>query len=165
MSVPVDWKPERAVQAKLGILKNKNKEWLLKHAEGRTLCAHLEMATPPRPPIDNELASRGALATTVCRVSYRQWPDLFTITSTPRKFAKCLYWAVSPPPILHVFVSPRSYITDNKYNHTSYIHSYNYASIHQYFHTFLYSFVHNIYTTSFIHDCIDHPELCLIVSF
>jgi len=126
MSVPVDWKPERAVQAKLGAQKgiysrwtenpkgrsrqklgiftnkNKNKERLLKHAVGRTLCAHLQMATSLRPLIDHKLASQEASADTVCRVSYRQWPDLFTITSTPRKFAECWYCAVSPPPILNV---------------------------------------------------------------
>jgi len=32
----------------------------------------------------------------------RQWLDLFTITSSPRKFAECLYYNVSSPHILLV---------------------------------------------------------------
>ena len=32
----------------------------------------------------------------------RQWLDLFTITSSLRKFAECLYCDVTPPPILPV---------------------------------------------------------------
>ncbi|KEH28161.1 hypothetical protein MTR_5g070595 [Medicago truncatula] len=33
---------------------------------------------------------------------YRQRLDLFTIISSPRKFAECLYCDVSPPPILPI---------------------------------------------------------------
>ena len=32
----------------------------------------------------------------------RQWLDLFTITSSPRKFAECLHCDVSPPHILPI---------------------------------------------------------------
>jgi len=46
----------------------------------------------------------------------------------------------------------------------TFMHSNINTSIHQYFHVFINSCIHNIYTTSFIHDCISHQESCLVVS-
>ena len=92
MSVPVDWKPERAVQEKIrgiqiyiftvdwkpagAILEKvrdfqknkKQKTWLLKHVEGRTLCAGLKMATSSKLLINNGLSPQEASVATLCQV-------------------------------------------------------------------------------------------------
>jgi len=162
----VDWKPERVVQAKSGIFKNENKERLLKHAKGRTLRGHLQMATSPRPSIDNELSSQGASTATVCQVSHRQWPDLFTITSTPRKFAECLYCDVSLPPILHIMsCSIESPVICSLYGRSNHILTF----IHSCIHTSILSYTHTFKRTQhtqyqFTHDCISRPESCLVIS-
>jgi len=122
------------------------------------------MATSPRPSIDNELASHGASAATMCQVSYHQWPDLFTITS--KKFAECSYCAVNLLPIItclvlfyrvtchmqfiqsyklhpyiHTFIQPYSLYCHTSYTHTS-IHSYNNTVYSRtgYIHTLIHSF-------------------------
>jgi len=124
------------------------------------------MATSPRPSIDNELASQGALAATVCQVSYHQWPDLFTIISTKRKFSECLNCAVSPPSILHVLsCSIESPVICSLYGHSSHIHTF----MHPHVNTFIYSHI-QAYTTrtyaqyQFTHDCISRLESCLVIS-
>jgi len=74
--LPVDWKPEGAIQAKVRDFhkqKQKQKKRLLKHVEGRTLCSHLQMATSPRLSFDNELASQEASVATLCQALHRQW--------------------------------------------------------------------------------------------
>jgi len=116
------------------------------------------MATSPRPSINNELASQGASAATACQVSCHQWPDLFTIISTPRKFAECLYCAVSPPPILHVLsCSIKSPVICSLYGRSSHIHRF----IHSCIHTSILSYIH---TYQFTHACISHPKPGLVIS-
>jgi len=106
------------------------------------------MATSPRPSIVNELASQGASAATVCQVSYHQWPDLFTIISTPRKFADCLYCAVSPPPILRVLsYSIESPVIYSLYDRSSHIHTF----IHSCIHTSILSYTHTFKHTQRTH--------------
>jgi len=102
------------------------------------------------------------------------------IIQSPRKFVECSYCDVIPPPILHVtsrLIESTCHIhfmqsyklhscihtSIHQYFHV-FIHSCIHTSIHQYFHVFIHSCIHNIYTTSFIHDCISHPESCLAVS-
>jgi len=88
------------------------------------------MATSPRLSIDNELSPQEASVATLCKVLHRQWPDLFTITSTPRKFVECLYCAVSPPPILHVLSrSIESPVTYSLYDRSSHIHTFMHSCI------------------------------------
>lgn len=99
--------------------------------------------------------SQEASVSTSCRVLHHQQLDLFTIVSSSRKFAECLYCDVSPPPILPVlsrFIeSPVIYsLYNHTFIHTS-IHSYNHASI------FIRLYVHSICTTS-IHTFI-HPYI------
>jgi len=66
--------------------------------------------------------------------------DLFTIISSPRKFAECLYCDVTPPPILrvlsrfiefacHMQLHSRTVIY-SLYSQTSHIHSYIHTIIH-----------------------------------
>ena len=132
----MDWKLERAVQEKVRDFHKQKR--LLKHAEGRTLYAHLQMVTSPRLLIDNELSPQGASAATVCQTSYHQWPDLFTITSTPWKFAECLYCVVNPSPILHVLFCPiESLVICSLYGRSSHIH----AFMHPHINTFIYSHI------------------------
>ncbi|AES69810.1 hypothetical protein MTR_3g035330 [Medicago truncatula] len=44
----------------------------------------------------------GGISCSLCRVLHRQRLVLFTIISSPMKFAECLCCDVSSPPILHV---------------------------------------------------------------
>ncbi|KEH32662.1 hypothetical protein MTR_4g133385 [Medicago truncatula] len=60
------------------------------------------MATSSIPFINNGLYPQGASIATLCQFLHRQRLDLFTIVSSPRKFAECLYCYISPPPILPV---------------------------------------------------------------
>jgi len=129
------------------------KAWLLRRANGGTLCVGLQMATSSRLWVNNELYPQETSVATLYRVLPRQRLDLFTIISSPRKFVECLYYDVSPPPILpvlsrfiefacHMQLYCRTVIY-SLYNHTNHIHSYNYK---------------------FIHDRISHPEPCSAVS-
>jgi hypothetical protein len=160
----VDWKPERAVQAKVRDFQKKKKTWLLKHARGKALCVGLQMTTSSR-----------FFWLTMGFIPRRHlllpcaW--FFTvnsaIVSSSRKFAECWYCDVNPPPILPVlsrFIElPVIY---SLYSHTSHIHtfirSYTNTFTHLYIHAL--SFTHNISTTSFIHGCISHPQSWLVVS-
>jgi len=112
---------------------------------------------------------------TLCRTLPRQWLDLSLMISSSMKFVECLYCDVSPLPILHVpscFAKVTCYI--QSYNHSviqvihSYIHTFMHSCIHtsirSYIHVFIHSCRHNMYATSFIHDCISHLESCLAVS-
>jgi len=118
-----------------------------------TLCAHLQMATSPRLSFDNELSPQGASAATLCLVLHRQWPDLFTIIPSSRKFAECLYCDVSPPPILPVLSrSIESPLTYSIYSHTNYIHTF----IHPYINTFMYSHIQAYTTHTYIHNINSH---------
>jgi len=151
----MDWKPERAVQAKNRDFqkeknqKNKKKTRLLNHVEGRTLCAGLQMATPSRPSINNELSPQEASVATLYQVLHRQWPDLFTIVPSPRKFVECLYCNVSPPPILPVLsrLVESIYHIQYIYNHTSYIHTF----VHPCINTFICSYIHTFMRTKHIY--------------
>jgi len=110
------------------------------------------MATSHRPSIDNELASQGASVANVCQVSYCQWPNLFTITSTPRKFAECLNCAVSVPPTSHVMsCSIESPVVCSSYGRSSHIHTF----MHQHINTFIYSHI-QAYTTHNTHNTNSH---------
>jgi len=108
------------------------------------------MATSPRLSIDNELSPQEVSVATLCQVSRRQWPDLFTIISSPRKFVECLYCNVDPLPILLVLSRVVESIYHIQYIHSYKLHSYIHISIHQYFHIHIYthSCIHIIYTTS-----------------
>jgi len=110
--------------------------------------------------------SQEASVSTLCQVLHRQWPDLFTITSTPRKFAECLYCAVSPLPILHVLSrSIESLVTYSLYDRSSHIHTF----MHPHTDAFMYSHIH-AYTThmhiqhQFTHGCINRLESVPAVS-
>jgi len=128
------------------------------------------MTTFSRLWVNNELYSQETSVATLYRVLPRQRLDLFTIISSPRKFAECLYCDVSPPPILpvlscfiefacHMQVYSRTVIY-NLYSHTNHIHSYIHTITHSYINTFI------TYTQyQFIHGCISHPKSCLVVSF
>ncbi|AES75787.1 hypothetical protein MTR_6g059610 [Medicago truncatula] len=52
--------------------------------------------------INNGLTLRRHQLLPCARFLHRQRLDLFTIVSSPRKFAECLYCDISPPPILPV---------------------------------------------------------------
>ena len=114
-------------------------------SRGRTLYAHLQMVTSPRLSIDNELYPQEASVATLCQILHRQWPDLFTITSTPRKFAECLYCNVDPLPILPVLsrLVESIYHIQYIYNHTSYMHPF----IHPYINAFICSYINTFMRT------------------
>jgi len=127
------------------------------------------MAISSRLWVNNELYPQETSVATLYWVLPRPRLDLFTIISSPRKFAECLYCDVSPPPILPVlsrFVEFTCHmqlynctVIYSLYSHTNHIHSYIrhiYTFIHRYFHIF----IHIIYTASFTHDYISHPESC-----
>ena len=68
----MDWKPERAVQAKVRDSQNKRKikqkAWLLKRANGGTLCVGLQMATSSRPWVNNGLYPQETSVATLYQV-------------------------------------------------------------------------------------------------
>jgi hypothetical protein len=68
--------------------------------------------------------------------------DLFTVVSSPRKFAECLYCDVSLPPILPIlscFIeSPAIY---SSYSHTSHIHTFTHTFIQSYIDTLILSHI------------------------
>jgi len=113
------------------------------------------MATSSKLWVNNGLYPQETSVTTLHRVLPRQRLDLFTIISSPRKFAECLYYDVSPPPILpvlsrfiefacHMQLHSRTIIY-SLYSQTSHIHSYNYTFMHEYFHTLMHTqHKHNI---------------------
>jgi len=119
--------------------------------------------------LNDGFSPQEASVATLCRVLPRQRLDLFTNILSPRKFAECLYCDITPPPILpvlsrfieftcHMQLYSRTVIY-SLYSHTNHIHSYIrhiYTFIHRYFHIF----IHIIYTASFTHDYISHPESC-----
>ena len=166
----MDWKPERAIQAKVRDFQNKDKKaWLLKRANGGTLCVGLQTTTSSR-----LLGQQWALSPRdiSCYLVPGFTPyaaRLFTKTSSPRKFAECLYYNVGLPPIaIFCLVSSRSSVICNytvvqsSTVHTviqiTFIHSF----IQLYIHTLILSHI-NAYTTytqyQFIHGCISHPSL------
>jgi len=163
----VDWKPERAVQAKVRDVQNKRKikqnAWLLRRANGGTLCVGLQMTTSSRHWVNNGLYLQGTSVATIYRVLPRQRLDLFTIISSPRKFAECLYCDVTPPPILPVLSHRVSLIICNytvvqsstvyTVIQVTFIHT----LIQLYIHTLILSYI-NAYTAciqiSFMHGCI-----------
>ena len=170
----MDWKPEKVVQAKVRDF-SKKKTWLLKHGEGKTLCAGLQMATSSRLLINNGLSPQEESFATLCQVLHHQWLNLFTIISSIWKLVECLYYDINPLPILPVLSRSIESPVVNSYTVTwSYkvVHLYNrtfirVTFIHPYINTFTYSHIH-AYTTyaqhQFIHGCIGHPESCLVIS-
>jgi len=177
----VDWKPERAVQAKVRDFQNKRKikqkAWLLRRANGGTLCVGLQMATSSRLWVNNGLYPQGTSVATLYQVLPHQRLDLFTIILSPRKFAECWYYDVTPPPILHVlsrFIEFHlSYAIIQSYSHLWFVvQSYEQVT---FIHTFIQLYIHtwilshiNAYTSytqyQFIHGCIGHPKSCVTVS-
>jgi hypothetical protein len=150
----VDWKPERAVQAKVRDFskKNKQKKWLLKHTSGRTLRVGLQNGDFFQILlVNNGLYPQEAFVATLCLTLPRQRLDWFTIISSPRKFVECLCCDVSPPPVLPVlsrFI--KSPVIYTSYSHTNYIHTF----IHSYIHTLILSHIHTFIHTQHIHNII-----------
>jgi len=158
----VDWKPERAVQAKVKDFQNKwkikQKAWLLRRAKGGTLCVGLPMATSSRLCVNNGLYPQETSVATLYRVLPCQRLDLFTIISSPRKICRVFVLRCHSASHLTCFVSFHqvhlSYAIIQSYNHLqfiqsnkspSFIHSYNYTFIHEYFHTLMHTqHIHNI---------------------
>ena len=104
--------------------------------------------------LHNGLSPQQASVATLCRVLHRQRLDLFTIISSPRKFAECLYCDGSPPPILHVlsrFIElPVTFSPYKSYK----LHSYIHAFIQSYIHTLILSHIHTLMHAQHIHDII-----------
>jgi len=130
----------------------------------KTLCADLQMATSSRLWVNNELYPQETSVATLYRVLPRQRLDLFTIISSPRKFAECLYCNVSPPPILHVlsrFIEFTRHM--QSYSRTIIYSLYIHTLIQLYIHTLILSHI-NAYSSytqyQFIHGCISHPKSC-----
>ena len=113
------------------------------------------MATSSRLWVNNGFYPQETSVATLYQVLPRQRLDLFTIISSPRKFAECLNCDVTPPPTLHVLsrfieftchiqIYSRTIIY-SLYSQASHIHSYNYTFIHEYFHTLVHTqHIHNI---------------------
>jgi len=51
---------------------------------------------------NNGFSPQEASVATLCRILRRQRLNLFTIVSSPRKFAECFYYDVGPPSVLPV---------------------------------------------------------------
>ena len=97
--------------------------------------------------VNNGLCPQKTSVVTQYRVLPRLQSNLFTITSSPRKFAECLYCNVTPPPILpvlsrfiefirHVQLYSRTVIYGS-YSHTNHINSYIHTIIHSYINTLI----------------------------
>jgi len=128
------------------------------------------MATPSKLLIKNRFSPQETSVTILYQVSHRQWPDLFTIIPSPRKFAECLHCDVSPPPSYLFCLVPSSHLSYTVYMivQVTFIHSCIHASTHQYFHVFTHSSVHNAHAYTqyqFIRDFISHPGSWSAASF
>ena len=128
------------------------------------------MATSSRLWVNNELYPQETSIVTLYRVLPRQWLNLFTIISSPKKFAKCLYCNASPPPILpilsrfieftcHMQLYSRTVIY-SLYNRTNHIHSYK-----VYIHTSILSRIHTFMHTQHIYNIICNIPLINHESF
>jgi len=168
----VDWKPERAIQAKVRDFQNKRKikqkAWLLRRANGGTLCVGLQMVTSSRLWLLNGISPQETSVATLYQVLPRQQLDWFTIIPSPRMFVECCTaMLVRLPSYLFCLVSSSSPVicgytvvqssTVRSFIQITFIHT----IIHSYINTFTHLCIHNIY----IHGCISHPKFCLVVSF
>ena len=141
--------PKGRSRQKLGIFKKKIKQkaWLLRRANRGTLCAGLQMAISSKLWVNNGLYPQETSVTTLYQVLPRQRLDLFTIISSPRKFAECLYCDVTPPPILPVlsrFIEFHlSYAIIQSYSHLRFVQSYEQVTfIHTIIHSYMNIFTH-----------------------
>jgi len=164
--------PKGRSRQKLGIFSKSNKTkkaWLLRRSNGETACVSLQIATSSKLLVNNGLYPQETSVATWYQVLPRLQFGLFTITSSPRKFAECLYCNVTPPPILpvlshfiefirHVQLYSRA-VLYNLYSHTDHIHSYIHTITHSYINTFTHQRIHNITWYQFLHGCISHPSL------
>jgi hypothetical protein len=102
--------------------------------KGKALRAGLQMATSSRLLVKQWVCSPGGISCYLVPNLPHQQLNLFTIISSSRKFAECLYCDVSPPPILPIlsrFI--KSLVIYSGYSRTSYIHTF----MHSYNHTFI----------------------------
>jgi len=179
----VDWKPERVVQEKVRDFQNKRKikqkAWLLRRANGGTLCVGLQMTTSSRLWVNNELSPQKTSVATLYQVLPRQRLDWFTIIPSPRMFVECCTaMSVRLPSYLFCLVSSSSPVICNyivaqsstvytviqiTFIHTNHIRSYKSHSFIQI--TFVHTNHVHSYNYTFIHGCISHPKSCLVVSF
>ena len=153
----MDWKPERVVQAKFRDFQTK-KNYCWSIPVGRHSAPVYKWRLLPDSLVNNGLYLPGGIISTLCRASPRQRLNLFTIISSSKKFAECLYYDVSPPPILPVlsrFIeSHLSYTVIQLYGHTKlYIHPYK---LHSYNHTLILSRIHTLMHTQHIHSINSH---------
>jgi len=137
----MDWKPERAAREKVrDFKKEKQKKWLLKNAEGRTLCVGLEMVTSSRLLINNGLSPQEASVATLCRTSPHQWLDLFNNIIS---MEVCLVFVPRCQSASHLICHVSSHRV-----HLSHTVIYSYK-LHPYIHTFI-----NPYNHTSIISCI-----------
>ena len=172
----MDWKPERAVQAKVRDFQNKRKikqkAWLLRRANGGTLCVGLQVATSSKLWVNNGLYPQETSVATLYQVLPRQRLDLFTIILSPRKICRVFVLRCHSASHLTCFVSFHrvhlSYVIIQSYNHPQFIQSNkSHSFIQLYIHTWILSH-NNAYTActqyQSIRGCIGHPTFCLTMS-
>jgi hypothetical protein len=87
-----------------------------------------------------------ASISTLCRVLPIQGLNLFTIISSPRKFAECLYCDVSSLPILPVASCLIESTCHIQFIQSYKLHSHIYTFTHSCINNFTYSYIH-AYTT------------------
>jgi len=147
---------------------------LLRRANGETLYVGLQIETSSRLLVNNGLYPQKTSDATWYWVLPHLQLGLFTKTSSPRKFAECLYYNVGLPPILHILSRFIEFIRHmqlysrtviySSYSHTNHIHSYILTIMHSYINTFAHQCIHNIYMISIPTWLRQSPKSCSIVS-
>jgi len=100
----------------------------------RTLCANLQIATSFRLLFQTMGFSPRRHQLLLCAGLHPINGSICSIISSPRKFAECLYYDVSPPLILHVM----SRLIES----TCHIQCMQSYKLHSYIDTFTYSYIH-----------------------
>ena len=132
------------------------------------LCADLQMVTSSRLLVNNELYPKEA---SVCYLVSGFTPSTARFVHNSIIFKEvCRVFVLRCQSASHFtccVLSHRVRLSHTVYTviQVTFINSYIHTSIHSYikpFHIFIHSCIHNIDTTSFIHGCIGHPELCFV---
>ena len=142
----MDWKPERAVKAKVRDFQRKIKQkkaWLLKHTNGRTLCVGLQMATSSRLLVKQWVFSPGGIG-------------CYLVPGFTPSTTQIVHKSIISKEVCRVFVlrcQSASHFTYPVSFHRVHLWHTVYTIIQvtfilSYTHTLIHSCVHNIYTTS-----------------
>jgi len=161
----VDWKPERAVQAKVRDFQKKEKTKQKKHdywsvptrKHSGSACKWRFLKDFLIDGLSPQEVSTSPSTDTLYWVLPRRWPESSLMVLSLMKIVECLYCDVGPLPILLVqsyqVIYSRQVLQIQMSYMQTYIHTFMHISIHAY----------TIGTRiSFIHNCINHLEFFLL---